>query len=67
MISIFNHLIGLMPGDCKDHLKMMNEAVRNQTNIILRRWRRILIQDFPKNELFKCIGCIVFEVRYRKK
>ena len=45
----------------------MNKAVREKNRLDKFGWKKQLVRPFRRQELWKCIGCILSEVTFGKK
>ena len=61
------HLIQLWPGDSDKQIVKMNEAVDMKNFVTVDRGGERMVRPFRRQELWKCIGCLLSEVTYGRK
>ena len=60
-------MIKLWPGDWDKWMAKMNEVVGMKNYVTVDRGGRRLVRPFRRQELWKCIDCILSSVTYGKK
>ena len=61
------HLIQLRRVDWVNQMKKMNEAVGMKNSLTKAGGGKRLVRPFIRQELWKCIGCIISAVTYEKR
>ena len=61
------HLIQLLMGDWVSQMSKMHEAVCMKNRVTTNGGGKRLVSPFKRQELWKCIGCILSSVTYGKK
>ena len=58
------HLIKFWPGDWVRHMEKINKAVWMKNRVTLNRGGKRQVQRFKRQELWKCIGCILSVITF---
>ena len=61
------HLIKLWPGYWVKNMARINEAVGMKNSFTIDGGGKRLVCPFKRQELWKCIGCVLLEVAYGKR
>ena len=61
------HIIQLWSVYWVKHMKKMNEAVGTKNHLKMNGEGEKIVCPFRRQEIWKCIGCVLSEVTYRKK
>ena len=65
--TYLKYIIQLWPGDWVNQMKKMNEAVGMKNSLTKAGGGKRLVRPFIRQELWKCIGCVLLAVSYGKK
>ena len=65
--TYLNYIIQLWPGDWVKQMPKMNEAVGMKNLVTMDGGGKLVFCPFRRQELWKCIGCVLLTSTFRKK